>query len=792
MASRVTVSDDGGRSFHPLGRGFSTLPDHHAFWIHPHDATFIIDGNDGGVSISRDRGETWRFVRNLPLAQYYHVAVDEAVPYNVYGGLQDNGSWRGPSAVWEGGFFGGGIRNFHWQMVAFGDGFDTQPIDPQGTTGYAMSQGGALVRWDLATGEARTARPDGPDQEELRFNWNAGLAVDPFDRNVVYYGSQFVHRSRDRGETWEIISPDLTTDEAEWQRQKESGGLTADVTAAENYTTIIAIAPSPVQRGVIWVGTDDGRLHVTRDGGATWESVEDNVPGVPRNTWIPHIEASPHAAGTAFVVFDDHRRSNWTPYVYRTDDFGRTWRSLATDELWGYALKLVQDPVDPELLFLGTEFGLWVSFDAGGHWLKWTHGVPTVSVMDMVIHPREQDLVIGTHGRGLYILDDIRPLREMPEALAQPLHLFPIPDAQQYASFGARGELMPGSAEFAGANRPYGALISFTLADEKLPPFAAEAVDSAAGRGFAALFGGEQNGAPRGPQVSIEVLDGDGKRVRQWSARAWRGFNRVVWNLRRDPFRRPPGGGGGFFGGRGGPEVPPGEYTVRVRYGEQRAEGIVRVLGDPRSPATDADRAAKWRAVLAMGRLQELGAEAVQRIVETRADVEAVLERARRAARAAGGGQATGRGAGATGDQAAPPMMRPSAEQGAEGAPAHKPDEGAESPLAALRRAGRELKDKLDETERLFRVLPGTKGIVADDTALTRVSEALGRLQSTWAAPSAADRAYMQRARRALAAAVQATNELFAGPVEEFRRLTAAAGIELLPAREPLETPEEL
>ena len=270
--SVISVSDDGGRNFRQLV-GWDIHPDHHAMWINPADASHIIIGNDGGVAISLDRGLTWRFVGNLPLAQFYHVRVDMEQPYNVYGGMQDNGSWKGPSTVLE----NGGIRNFHWAEVGFGDGFDTSPDPEDSMRGYAMSQEGFLIKWDLRNGERKDIRPAPAPGGHLRFNWNAGFAQDPFDAATIYYGSQFVHRSLDRGESWQVISDDLTSDNPEWQKQAESGGLTPDVTGAENFTSIVAIAPSPIAEGVLWVGTDDGRLHLTRDGGATWASLESKL-----------------------------------------------------------------------------------------------------------------------------------------------------------------------------------------------------------------------------------------------------------------------------------------------------------------------------------------------------------------------------------------------------------------------------------------------------------------------------------------------------------------------------------
>ncbi|MBI4544997.1 MAG: hypothetical protein HY703_07380, partial [Gemmatimonadetes bacterium] len=535
LFSRLNVSEDGGRTFHRLDTGIHG--DNHELWIHPGDGRLMINGNDGGVGISYDRGQSWRFVENLPLGQYYHINVDMQLPYNVYGGLQDNGSWRGPSSVWE----SGPILNQHWTTVGGGDGFGTlsDPADPD--YGYSMSQGGNLRRFNFVTGERKDIKPYHPDGTELRFNWNAGIAVDPFDAKVVYYGSQFLHRSPNRGDSWEIISPDLTTNDSTKQKQRESGGLTRDVTGAENHTTILAIAPSPLERSVLWVGTDDGNVQLTRDGGRSWTNVVARIRGVPPATWVPHLEASRHDAATAFVVFDNHRRGDWTPYIYRTTDYGRSWTSLATPELSGFIHVIEQDPVVPELLYLGTEFGLYVSVSGGRKWFKWTHGFPTVPVQALIVHPRDHDLVVGTHGRAVYILDDVRPLRELardPALVTRPLHLFEPPAARQYQSRVAAGVRSPGHGVFRGENRPFGALLTFWSKDAP--------ADSA----------------------TIEVLGSGGEVIRTFRAALEAGANRVAWNLRRDRFRRAsdadgPGGFGGFGGGGfggfgGGPEVLPG------------------------------------------------------------------------------------------------------------------------------------------------------------------------------------------------------------------------------------------
>ncbi len=786
--SLVSVSDDGGKSFRVLVPFRAVHPDHHAMWINPRDPRQIILGNDGGVAFSSDRGETWRFASNLPLAQYYHIRHDMDVPYNVYGGMQDNGSWRGPSSVWE----NGGIRNHHWEEVGFGDGFDTAPLPVDSLSGYSMSQEGYLYRWDLRTGERKNIRPAGPPGTELRFNWNAALAQDPFDPDTIYYGSQFVHRSTDRGETWEILSGDLTTNRAEWQKQADSGGLTPDVTGAENFTSIVALAPSPVQRGVLWAGTDDGRLHVTRDGGRTWTSVEKGLKGAPAHTWIPHIAASPHDAGTAFVVLDDHRRSNWTPYVYRTTDFGKTFKSLATGDIEGYCLTIDQDPVQPGLLFLGTEFGLYVSLDAGSSWFKWTHGVPTVSVMDLAIHPRDHDLILGTHGRAAFILDDIRPLRSLSaEVMAQPLHLFDIPDAQQYRVKQTGASRFPGHGEFRGENRSYGALLTFALNVEGLPHpdeekerIRKEAERAAerkeAGKKTTAESKEEEKGAgegrrgrrgrARGPQVEIEVRDASGEVIRTFKAPAAQGVNRAAWNLRRDGFKRPPSDDDDddddFM--PSGPEVLPGTYTITVKYKDHEASAPVRVLADPRFQIGAAARQAKYDAVMRAGRLQETVAEAVKRILRTREEIGLVQARARKED---GADEARDRGAdGAAGEEAGD-------EQGGSG----------KDPLAELRKEGDRLKEKLEAMEKRLRVPPGTRGIVADrDVAYSRVRFAQFSLGSSWDAPTPAQLRSLDEAQELLSEVLAEFNRLYAEEVAAFRARVQDAGISLFSPEEPL------
>jgi len=748
-ASLISVSNDGGKNFEVLVPFSAVHPDYHAFWIDPHDATHILVGNDGGIAESRDRGKTWRFAANIPVAQYYHVNVDMETPYNVYGGMQDNGSWRGPSSVWE----NGGIRNHHWEEVGFGDGFDTWPDPKNAMSGYAMSQGGYLMRYNQRTGERKDIRPPQPDGVELRFNWNAGFAIDPFDGNTIYYGSQFVHKSTERGDTWTTISPDLTSNNAEWQKQAQSGGLTPDVTAAENFTTIIAMAPSTVQKGVIWVGTDDGRLHVTRDGGATWTSVEKNLKLVPANTWIPHIKPSRFNAAEAFVVLDDHRRSNWTPYVFQTTNYGATWTSLVTPEIRGYALAIEQDPVKKDLLYLGTEFGLYVTLDGGKRWMKWTHGFPTVSTMDLLVHPREHDLVIGTHGRAAFVLDDIRPLRTLSAAtMAAPIHLFEIPDAQQYMVKQTGASRFPAHGEFRGENRPYGALITYSLNFEGLPHpkeekererKEKERQQFASGKSQAEE---DEKEKEKGPQVEIKISDASGKVIRTFKAPAKLGVNRAVWNLRRDNFKEPSRGEEPRFFEPSGPEALPGAYSVTIKYKDQEAKGAVKVLPDPRYNISEANRQAKWAAIQRAGELQEIVTEAIERIRSTQADIEVVMKKA-------------------TPD---------------------KKDE-KENPHKPLLEAAKPLKQALTEMEKRLWVPPKTKGIVADTDVMQKIQYAGGAMESSWEAPTPAQLAYLRQAEVLLEKVLVDYNKLFAEQVADFRNKVQQAQIAILPAKEALQ-----
>ncbi len=575
----VTVSNDGGKTFGSLMTAYGAHgvhPDHHAFWGHPTNPNFIIEGNDGGLNISLDRGKTWRFVENLPVAQFYHINYDMDWPYNVYGGMQDNGSWRGPAYVWR----SGGIRNSYWEELAFGDGFDVVPHPGNSRFGYAMSQQGYVSRYDLITGHQQLIRPVHPNGEYLRFNWNAAIAQDPFDEDAIFFGSQYVHYSRDRGNNWDIISPDLTSNDPERQKQHESGGLTFDATGAENYTTILVIEPSTLDRNMIWVGTDDGNVQLTTDRGKTWKNVAKKIHGAPEGSWITQINASTYDPGTAVVVINNYRRNDWKPYVFKTDNYGKSWKSIADEEaVWGHALSYVQDPIEPNLQFLGTENGLYVTLDNAKTWSKWTSGYPTVSTMDLKIHPREHDLIIGTFGRAAYILDDIRPLREMvsskEDLMKKRLHFFEPPTAVQSINRQAAGTRFEANAIFSGKNRSRGAMLTFVFnPDKKKKKDKPKKED----KDKKSKVGDKKE------KVTMEVLDEDGEVIRTVKHNVEPGINRVYWGLRRKGVRSPnlPKPTKPDAREPGGPPVLPGEYTIRLSHGKDTTTQVVNVILDPR------------------------------------------------------------------------------------------------------------------------------------------------------------------------------------------------------------------
>jgi photosystem II stability/assembly factor-like uncharacterized protein len=563
----VNISEDGGKNFKELMPAYNANngvhPDHHAWWIHPEDGSYMIDGNDGGLNITRDGGASWRFVDNIPVGQFYHVSTDNEFPYNVYGGMQDNGSWRGPAYIWK----AQGIRNSYWQEIAFGDGFDVVPDRDDSRYGYAMSQQGNVSRYDWQTGNNYTVRPTHPDPNiNLRFNWNAAIGQDPFDNSTVYFGSQFVHKSSDKGLTWEVISPDLTTNDPEKQKQNESGGLTLDATGAENHCTLLVIEPSPLQKDLLWIGSDDGRVHLTLNGGKSWTEVTKNLKELPQGSWIVQIKASNKEAGTALLVANDYRRFNYAPYVFKTTNYGKTWKRIVDEkDVFGYALSIVEDLETDQLLFLGTDDGLYYSTDGATQWTKFDAKVfPTVSTKDLVIHPREHDLVIGTFGRALWVLDDIRPLRAIaqnPELITKESHLFDPPTAYLAAYQQPTGSRFGGDALFNAENRKSGSMLTYFYTATE---------------------------ARKKDSLTLKIFDGE-RQIRTLKRKAPEktGFHRWYWSLNEKGVNSPSRSDRRSKVEPRGVNVKPGTYRLVLESGNTSSESEVVVEKDPRLAITD-------------------------------------------------------------------------------------------------------------------------------------------------------------------------------------------------------------
>ncbi len=623
----VNKSEDGGKNFEQFA-GWGIHPDHHAFWISPTDPDFIIDGNDGGLNITHDRGRTWHFAENLPVGQFYHVNVDGDTPYNVYGGLQDNGSWVGPSSVWK----AGGIRNGDWRELLFGDGFDMMPRPSNNRFVYAASQGGHVNYVDKLTGETRSVQPVSPDPKtKLRFNWNAAMAQDPFADCGVYYGSQFLHKTSDCGSSWQIISPDLTTNDTSKLHQDQSGGLTPDATSAENHCTIISITPSAIDPGEVWVGTDDGRLSLTTDGGKSWVDLIQNMKDFPKNGWIPHIEVSSKRRGEAWVSVNNYRQGDWKPYLFHTTDHGRKWENLASPrEIGSYVLCCVADPEVPSLLFLGADDGLYFSLNAGENWQKWTsEDFPSVNVMDMKIKQPEGDLVMGTFGRAFLVMDDIEPLREAArtggKVFEQPFKIFKPADAvlASYRSFD--GPRFNAGDIWEGENLNANAHFAFWLKPETKVEKKKEEVKKEEGRPDAASERKDEKGGKADKKdkkeegkaiIRIIAASGDTIRTLKWELDS--GLTRRDWGLEmkgtRFPSKEEPKPDADE---PRGPRVLPGEYKVVATWKGWKDSTAILVKADPRSTATLAEREAKLaarrgfektigRATAAYNRLREM------------------------------------------------------------------------------------------------------------------------------------------------------------------------------------------
>jgi photosystem II stability/assembly factor-like uncharacterized protein len=584
LSGPLMKSEDGGRTFARIGN--SVHGDHQAMWIDPTDPRRVLNGSDGGFQISYDRGRTFDVLNNIVFTQFYNVHYDLQAPYHVCGGLQDNGTWCGPTNSLE----MDGIRKNDWYTVGGGDGFFGVPDLQRPWLVYNNLQGGVISLTDTRSGSSWQINPyprgisssgQWMAPQRYRFNWNAPIELSPQDPGTVYYGGNVLFRTTNFGQSWEVISPDLTTNDKD--KQKSSGGpIVVDNTAAEFHCTIIAIAPSPLDPNVIWVGTDDGNIQVTRDGGKTWANVNRGLAGLAPNAWISKIDASRASAGTAYVAASHWQTSNdYTPYFYKTADYGKTWTRITNGLAargWSHVIR--EDPKNPTLLYAGTENGLYASWDGGARWVSIRNDVPAVPVRDIKIHPREHDVIVATHGRGIYVLDDAAPLAQLAEAMKAQTFLFDVRPATRWVVWNDDADL--GDREYRAQNPAAGASISYWLKAKTKDP------------------------------VSLTISDASGKVVRTIrNAASEAGVNRVSWDLRAEnpaaPRRPPseadpiPASVAARFGfGNFGPYVLPGQYTVTLRAAGQELTRTVKVTIDPRVQASDADLSAQYEAHLAM------------------------------------------------------------------------------------------------------------------------------------------------------------------------------------------------
>jgi len=608
IACQMSLSIDGGKTFRPIS--LSIHGDHQSMWIDPTDPKRIWQTNDGGIAESRDQGETWNFPNRFPLAQFYQLHADNREPfYYVGGGLQDNGNWLGPSRTRD----PLGILVDDWNLVSYGDGYYqvANPDDPDFI--ITDSQGGMIFRTQMKTREQEDISPqprrnDGAPVNALqyRFNWNAPIVASPHDGKTIYFGSQVLFRSKDFGATWTAISPDLTKNDS--TRHGWAGGpVITEETTAEYYNTIYSVAESPVQKGLIWVGADDGSLQLTKDDGATWTRLERNVPGVGAEAVVSHIEASRRAACTAYATFERKFMDDLKPYVFRTNDCGATWTNLSGNLPDGAYLQVLrEDPKNPDVLYAGTETGLYVSVAGGNDWFRIGGNLPAVPVHEIIVHPRENDLIVATHGRGVWILDDASAIQELAAGIATPAHLFPMRTATRFATKQFKGSL--GNSLFMGPNPPYGAIVRYYLKS-------APAKETA---------------------VKVEVFDSNGQLVRDLG-RVPReaGINTTSWDLgyaaprQRKPIN-PEDPSIRFFGMPSGPRVLPGRYVVRLTVGSDKYEQPVSVRVDPTSKTTPEALKEQFTVAMELRDLQSLANDTLRALDGRKAELEA-----RRAAAAA-------------------------------------------------------------------------------------------------------------------------------------------------------------
>jgi photosystem II stability/assembly factor-like uncharacterized protein len=562
LSGGLYKSTDGGQKFERIAGGVHG--DHQSFWIDPVNSRRLLSGSDGGYQVSYDAGANWDVVNNVTLSQFYQIFVDDETPYNVLGGLQDNGTWRGPSRTTN----SAGILKDDWNAITGGDGYYAVPVPGKSNIIYSNLQGGVIFQKDMNTGNTRTIHPypkitgsagDAIKDHKYRFNWDSPILISPHDPKTVYFGGNVLFKTTDEGYSWEVISPDLTTNDK--SKQLTSGGeIYQDNTAAEFHCSILTIAESHVQEGVIWVGTDDGNVHITTDGGKKWTDITKRISGMPKNSWVGKIDASHFDAGTAYIAIDHHRSDDFKPYVFKVTNFGKRSENLSRGLPQNDYVKVVrEDPQNSKLLYAGMEHGIYASWDGGKEWSAIMNNLPPVSVRDIKIQTIENDLVIGTHGRGAWILDDIAPLQEMANTKSSGLHIFQPRTTYRWQM--SRMDASQGQREYRAENPPYGAIISFHLATGKIDT------------------------------VKIKIADSEGNHVSEFKVDEPKpGFNRTAWNLRYDgavslatPIT------GGWRGGNVGPTVAPGKYTVTLSTKGQSASASLEVRKDPRIEVSNED-----------------------------------------------------------------------------------------------------------------------------------------------------------------------------------------------------------
>ncbi len=700
---------------------------------------------------------TWQFDEKIPVGQFYHINVDNEMPYNIMGGMQDNGSWRGPAYTWT----NAGLKNYYWESLWGGDGFDVMPDAEDANWVYAMSQGGNAGRYNVTTGDKWDIQPPSVantiNKDRLRFNWNAAIAQDAFDKKTIYYGSQFVHKSFDKGASWSTISPDLTTNDSIRIDQSKNGGISIDITGAENHCTILAIEPSKLNKDILWVTTDDGQVQLTRDGGKNWLNVSNKITGLAKGSWLPQVKASRYNTGEAFVVANDYRRGNFAAMIFRTTDYGNTWTNILQNKnTKGYALCVLQDPAEPNLIFVGTEQGLWISMDNAGSFQQFKNGYPSVSTYDLAIQEREADLCIGTFGRAIYVLDDIRPLRKLAaqKGLAnKKLIAFENNDAYQVTFKNAPGYEWSTWGLWDADNKKRGAAINFYAKMPATKTDTLKPVISPKKKTEKIPVGDLQNNKRfkdslddqlLSPRDTLSKNDKKSKadsalvkiyndkngliRTLKWSIDS--GFNKKYWRMDEKGERAPASVKPKSNAEEpGGDAVMPGRYKIVITVNKETDSGYINVKADPRKPDnTEILRAQKQLTLKLKQAAQKLtqGTDQLTEAEDITKKYEAQLK-------------------------------------------------DIETPVAdSIRKQSKKIQEQI-KTIREF--ISGKKierqgyGKVPEETVLTSYSEALENIKGKMATPAKQEELLVQKAELKIAVAIEKINTFFSGKWKDYQSL---------------------